>query len=476
MGHPLSFRVKNKAAMTITENSATNAWNLNFSNGNQNNNNKSTNQNRVRAVSAYNREGTSIFLIINNKIERIIMITDESMFEACYDCRKRKRSTANAIAYEVDFESRLISLVRSINERTYMPSRSITFVVTRPRYREVFAADFSDRICHHWIVLRLEPLLEKVFNDRTFNCRKGKGTLYGVNQLKADIKACSENFTKDCYIATADMQGFFMSIPKELLADVIDDFIVRYYFGNDKEDLRWLTRLLIMHRPELFCIVKSPESMWDRFPHTKSLRFGDGTKGMPIGNLISQIFANFFLNGFDWYLENTLGFKYHGRYVDDFYIIDTDKQKILDTMPKIRAYLANIGITLHPHKFYLQHYSKGVRFVGSVVKFDRSYILNRTVEGLKRSIHIISKSKTLTELEHNVASANSYFGFMRHHNTYAIRRNILAKAAPEFWKYCTVKGRMESVRIKRRYRKDVIRAEAMAKGDYEHDFSLSLAE
>ena len=82
------------------------------------------------------------------------MITDEGMFEAYYDCRKRKRGTANATAFEVDFESRIISLVRSINERTYVPSRSITFVVSRPRYREAFAADFSDRVCHHWIILR----------------------------------------------------------------------------------------------------------------------------------------------------------------------------------------------------------------------------------------------------------------------------------------------------------------------------------
>ena len=404
------------------------------------------------------------------------MITDESMFEAYYDCRKRKRGTANATAFEVDFESRIISLVRSINERTYVPSRSITFVVSRPRYREVFAADFSDRVCHHWIILRLEPLMEKVFSPRTFNCRKGRGTLYGVNQQKADIKECSENFTKDCYGATADMQGFFMSIPKAKLADVIDEFIVAYYEGDDKEDLRWLTRLLIMHRPELNCVVKSPESMWDKFPHSKSLRFGDGTKGEPIGNLISQIFANFYLNKFDWYLETELGFKYHGRYVDDFYIIDTDKEKILRAIPKIRAYLANLGITLHPHKFYLQHYSKGIRFVGSIVKFDRTYILNRTVEGLKRSVHMVAVSKTLTELEHNVASVNSYLGFMRHHSSYAIRRKVLTNAPPEFWKYCIVKGKFYSVRTRRKYNKRKIREDALRRKDYEHDLALSLAD
>lgn len=404
------------------------------------------------------------------------MITDESMFEAYYDCRRRKRRTANATAFEVDFECRIISLVRSINERTYVPSRSITFVVSRPRYREVFAADFSDRICHHWIVIRLEPLLERAFNDRTFNCRKDKGTLCGVNQLKADIKACSGNYTKSCHVATADMQGFFMSIPKRLLADVIDRFIVENYFAADKDDLRWLTRKLVLHRPELNCVVKSPERMWNLFPHSKSLRFGDGTKGEPIGNLISQIFANFFLNDFDWYLEKKLGFKYHGRYVDDFYLVHRNKKKILSAMPKIRQYLSNIGITLHPHKFYMQHYSKGVRFVGSIIKYERSYILNRTVEGFKRSVHMIGVSKTLTELERNVASANSYLGFMRHNASYAIRRKVLARATPEFWKYCTVKGRMEVVSIRRRYRKEEVRRKALSNGDYEHDFALSLAE
>ena len=404
------------------------------------------------------------------------MITDESMFEAYYDCRRRKRRTANATAFEVDFECRIISLVRSINERTYVPSRSITFVVSRPRYREVFAADFSDRICHHWIVIRLEPLLEQSFNDRTFNCRKGKGTLCGVNQLKADIKAYSENYTKDCHVATSDMQGFFMSIPKTPLADVVDRFIIENYFAEDKDDLRWLTRTLILHRPELNCVVKSPERMWNLFPHSKSLRFGDGTKGEPIGNLISQIFANFFLNDFDWYLEKELGFKQHGRYVDDFYLVHRNKKKILNAMPKIRQYLANMGITLHPHKFYLQHYSKGVRFVGSIIKYERSYILNRTVEGLKRSVHMVATSKTLTELEHNVASVNSYLGFMRHHSSYAIRRKILTNAPPEFWRYCIVKGKFYSVKIRQRYNKRKIRECALRRKDYEHDFSLSLAD
>ena len=95
---------------------------------------------------------------------------------------------------------------------------------------------------------------------------------------------------------------------------------------------------------------------------------------------------NLNLNEFDWMLEREFGFRYHGRYVDDFYIVSEDKKKILAAMPAIRAYLAGIGITLHLHKFFIQHYTKGVRFVGNIVKADRVYVLNRTVNGLRNAI------------------------------------------------------------------------------------------
>ena len=119
------------------------------------------------------------------------MITTDGILEAYYDCRRNKRTTASAIVYEMDYESKLIALRDRINARTYQPGKSICFVVTRPRYREVFAASFEDRIVHHYIALRLEPLFELVFSPRTFNCRKEKGQLYGAKMLQADIMECS---------------------------------------------------------------------------------------------------------------------------------------------------------------------------------------------------------------------------------------------------------------------------------------------
>ena len=89
---------------------------------------------------------------------------------------------------------------------------------------------------------------------------------------------------------------------------------------------------------------------------------------------------------------------------------------------------------------------------------------------------MVAASKTLAELEHNVASVNSYLGFMRHHSSYAIKRKVLTNAPPEFWTYCMVKGKFYSVRTRRKYNKRKIREDALRRKDYEHDFALSLAD
>lgn len=177
------------------------------------------------------------------------MIDFETILEAYLDCRKRKRSTVGATEFELAYVHNLVELMNEVNSRQYKIGKSICFVVRYPRYREVFAGEFRDRIIHHYIALRLEPLFEQIFCDRTYNCRKGKGQLAGVTQLAEDIRDESENYTKDAYVMKVDLKGFFMSIIKSKLARMVDDFIVEYYKGDDKEDLRWLCNLVVMHRP-----------------------------------------------------------------------------------------------------------------------------------------------------------------------------------------------------------------------------------
>lgn len=393
------------------------------------------------------------------------MVTTDGLLEAYYDCRRSKRHTASAIVYEMDYETKLIALRDRINSRVYQPGKSICFVVTRPRYREVFAASFEDRIVHHYIALRLEPLFELVFSPRTFNCRKEKGQLYGVNILKQDIRDCSENYTRTCWIMKLDLQGFFMSIDKALLADLIDRFITQYYTGSDIDDLRYLCRIVVLHCPEKNCEKHSPAHYWDYLPANKSLFTNGEGKGVAIGNLFAQLFANFLLNEFDWFLEK-IGIKYHGRYVDDFYCIHQSKAVLLNAVPLIRDKLAEFGLTLNPKKFYFQHYTKGVEFTGAVVKPKTSYCCNRTITNFIAAVRRLNNAKTLRQVEHAVCSINSYLGLLRHHNEYGMRKKVLGMIERHAYEYIYIKGRYEIVALKNKYKKRIQTYKRIRDGDY----------
>ena len=98
-----------------------------------------------------------------------------------------------------------MQLCSDVNDRTYEISKSICFIVTRPKKREVFAADFRDRVVHHVVMERLEPLFEEHFIEDNYNCRKGKGTLFGVRRLHEQLRQCSNNYTKSCWIGKFDL-------------------------------------------------------------------------------------------------------------------------------------------------------------------------------------------------------------------------------------------------------------------------------
>ena len=385
------------------------------------------------------------------------MIDFETILEAYLDCRKRKRSTVGATEFELNYVHNLVELMNEVNSRQYRIGKSICFVVRYPRYREVFAGEFRDRIIHHYIALRLEPLFEQIFCDRTYNCRKGKGQLAGVTQLAEDIRDESENYTKDAYVMKVDLKGFFMSIIKSKLARIVDDFIVEYYKGDDEEDLRWICNLVVMHRPELNCERRSPLWMWNFIPKEKSLFTNGEDRGIAIGNLFAQLFANFLLNTIDWKIDAVC--VRHNRYVDDISFVSKDKKKLLSIIPMLRIELGKLGLRLNEKKFYLQHYSKGVQFTGAVIKPDRIYVANHTINSFAFAVERLRKAAEMgmiDDINKNIASVNSYLGIMSHYNEYATKRRIMAKLPPKFYEYCYIEGHFDVVKLKYKYTEKAI--------------------
>lgn len=404
----------------------------------------------------------SLFDLPQSKIELV------EFFHAYFECRKNKRYTLNALAFEMDYESNLVQLYEEINNGTYLIGRSIAFIVDKPVKREIFAADFRDRVVHHLVIGKLNHLFEKQFIHDSYSCRLGKGTHFGIQRVNRFIRQCSANYTKNCFILKLDLQGFFMSINKNTLFAKLAQFIKEKYHAPDKDLLIILCRQIIFNNPTNKCIIKGNKTDWNDLPKTKSLFHSNPNCGLPIGNLTSQVFANFYMDSFDHFVKHDLKIRYYGRYVDDFVIVHEDKEFLKSLIPKFSEFLkSELQVTIHPKKIYLQHFSKGVKFLGAVIKPHRIYIANRTkgnfYEAIKRQNSIaIAHKPNKEEQAAFLSSMNSYLGILKpckdsqlgkHYKTYNLRKRMIRKHLSAWWEnYFYAKGYSRFV-ARRRIRK-----------------------
>lgn len=363
----------------------------------------------------------------------------EEIFTAYYDCRKNKRNTHNAIKFEIHLEQNIFALIDDVFNGTYSPDRSIAFIVNKPVKREIFAADFRDRVVHHWLINKLNPLFENVFIPDSYACRVGKGTHYGVARVNQFIKECSENYTKDCYILKLDIQGFFMHIHRTILVNSLKKFVYSNYHQPDINLVIELLEKVIFNAASDNCFIKGKKKDWKGLPNNKSLFHSPKNCGLPIGNLTSQVFANFYMHAFDSYVKNELGISYYGRYVDDFVLVHPNKEFLKSLLPKLSNFLSsNLQLTLHPNKIYLQHYSKGVKFLGTIIKPNRIYIANRTKGNFHHALKkynemIIACPIADEQLNSFVSCVNSYLGILKHYKTYRLRKRMLRKNMGGRW-------------------------------------------
>lgn len=395
-----------------------------------------------------------------------IYVTAEELYNAYEHCLKRKRSTVNAQEFMMNEELFLSRLYYDLNSMKYEVGKSIAFVISEPVYREVFAADFRDRIVHHLIIDRTMKYFEKEFDDDAYSCREGKGVDFGVRQCYEHMKQASEDFTKETYVLKCDLKSFFMTIDKNKLYAKLSDFIDRNYIGNEKDVafINYLIKLVVFDNPQNKCIKKSSNKKWDFLPKNKSLFYTDEAHGLPIGNLTSQIFANFYLNEFDKFVKNELGLIHYGRYVDDFYIFSNDLNVLQKAKEKCREKLEQLGVTLHPNKVYIQNINKGITFIGTMLKPNCTFIGKRTVGKFKKTLYenkyymewLRKKHKEPSKdyLQHFVTCINSYLGFMRHKMSFNIRKKLLlSKKFSIFYDYCYPDENLTKLTLYKEYSK-----------------------
>ena len=372
-----------------------------------------------------------------------------AVFQAYYDARAHKRNSINQLRFEINLEENLVELYHEILEWRYKVGRSVCFIVNKPVQREIFAADFRDRVVHNLLYNSISPLFDPTFIDDSYACRKGYGTLKGIERLEHHIRSCTNNYTQSAYILKLDIQGYFMSMNRDILYGKVEHFLLKYDARHDVSTkgifnlkrILYLIREIVFNDPTKDCIIRGSRKDWEGLPMSKSLFHSAPQCGLPIGNLTSQLFSNIYLDELDQFVKRELGVRHYGRYVDDFFLVHSNKYFLLKAEEQIKVFLQDsLGLTLHPKKVYLQDATKGVVYLGAVVKPYRRYVVNKTRRRIFQSLSELnvkagrSRPLSKTEAMKLQASVNSNLGYLNHFRLYRMKC-VLEKRNTSFINY-----------------------------------------
>jgi len=360
---------------------------------------------------------------------------------AYHKARQHKANTGSSIRCSMELEEELDELATTILDGSYAMRPSICFVVNGLVMREVIAADFRDRIVHHYIFDYLNQWLERELIEDCYSCREGKGTGYGVDRLEHHIRSCSQNYTREAWCLQLDISGYFMSIDRWKLYTMAMDLMVRIgrhrnAKGQLLKDLpkhRLVEQLLakvILYDPMQNCEVRDWKGLFALLPRNKSLRFAPEGVGLPIGNLTSQMFSNLYMNCFDQWVKRHLKVRHYGRYVDDSYYISVDREWLLSLVPQIDEYLRkNLGLHLNLQKTKLTEIHQGITFLGVHLKPHRRYLKTESLLRMRQRVKemtTVSKASLKSEsVRHLMLSkANSMLGMLSSTSSYNLRKDL----------------------------------------------------
>lgn len=358
---------------------------------------------------------------MNSKI-----FTFEKIYKAYLDCRKTKRKTMNAIKFEYEFEKNIFFLIKELRSKTYKPGRSMCFVVTEPSPREIFAADFKDRVVHHILIREIEKIGENKLIFDTFSCRKGKGTHFAIKRLRSFIKKATKNHTKEAFYIQMDISGFFMAIDHNILYSIFEKIILKQKKPQAwKNDILWLAKTIIFAKPTEDYIIKSPPSLFDVLPKRKSLFYSALNKGLPIGNYSSQFFANLYLDKLDQFIKREIKCKYYVRYVDDFILLGKNKNELAAAEERVDYFLRNnLGLRLNHKKTRFNSINRGIEFLGYFVKPGCILVKQKLVKNIKKKIYEMKPLQENNNPNKIVSALNSYYGHFNHAFTFNLRKSI----------------------------------------------------
>lgn len=332
----------------------------------------------------------------------------ENLYLAWRKAARGKRSRGPAGRFEYRLEDNLSQLHDELCAETYRPGPYVNFYIHEPKRRLISAAPFRDRVVHHALCRVIEPAFERSFIDHSFANRVGKGTHRAVD-------ACQEYAQHYRYVLPCDLRQFFPSIDHRLLERTLNRRI-------QDGQIRRLIRLILASGSGVL------EEAYDMVYFAGDDLFAaNRPRGLPIGNLTSQFWANCYLNEFDHFVARELGCRAYLRYVDDFLLFAQDKQTLWHWKAAIRERLGRLRLTLHEEQAQPRPVTEGIRFLGFVVYPTHRLLLRR------KGIHYWRKFRGLLAQCHTdktqryrlETSLRGWINHVRYADTWGLRTALL---------------------------------------------------
>lgn len=333
----------------------------------------------------------------------------DNLLKAASKAAKGKRFNSEVIRFNDRLEKQLLYLSQALLSHTYQPGAYVPFwAYDKGKKRYISRAPFRDRVVHHALMNVIDPIFEPTLIYDCYANRKHKGTHKGIDRAQAFA-------VNTRYVLKCDISKYFASIDHQFLKCIVRKKIA------DPEVL-WLIDTIID-------ASNAQEPVHEYFPGDDLFTPLTRRKGIPIGNLTSQFFANIYLNGFDHFVKQISGARCYLRYVDDFLCFDDDKGRLLAIKQQMSEYLETLRLILHPKKTKIFPTRLGVPFLGYVVYPHHRKLSKKNSMAFRKRLRAYRNSYRNGDKEFDdvTSSVRSWVAHASHANTYKLRESIFSK-------------------------------------------------
>ncbi len=321
-----------------------------------------------------------------------------NLLESYHEARKGKRYKSEVLRFEEHLEENLTDIHNHLLWGTWSPGPWREFWVTDPKPRLIHAPPFPDRVVHHALVDVVEPLFEQKMIKDSYACRPGKGTHGAVSRLQNMLRRARRQWG-EVYVLKADISKYFPSINHDRLLQILARTI------RDRDAL-WLCEQVIRGG-------------------------GFESRGIPVGALTSQLFANVYLDQLDHQVKDHWGVKRYVRYMDDFVILGRSKAELWELLDQLQDYLAiDLKLSLNP-KTAIYPASKGINFAGYRTWSTHILPRKRNIKRTRRSFRALARSYAANRvsLDYIRPRVMSFLGYVRHCNAHDTTQSVLSELA-----------------------------------------------